>query len=142
MILRRLILTPRLPAVVPVAQGLPVASVPEEFLVTAVRNDVVNVRCLHVPSFLHALHTQRMCFEVLPPGFLPGCSVSPSCGGPYLFRVHRFVPLAELLPRWDKRSATGMPAWLIRLVRHLFKFLSIGDILITGALIIWRYQKC
>lgn len=60
MILRHLILSPGLHAVVAVAQGLPVTSVPEKLLVTTVRNDVVDVRCFDVPAFLHALHTQRV----------------------------------------------------------------------------------
>ena len=60
MILRRLILPPRLDTVMAMAQGLPVAPVPEELLITTVRNDVVDVRCFDVPAFLHALHTQRV----------------------------------------------------------------------------------
>ena len=60
MILGRLILPPRLDTVVSVAQGLPVAPVPEELLVTTVWNDVVDVRRLHVPTFLHALHAKRV----------------------------------------------------------------------------------
>ena len=58
MILGRLILPPRLDTVVPVAQGLPVAPVPEELLITTVRDYMVNIRCLHVSAFLHALRTQ------------------------------------------------------------------------------------
>ena len=40
------------------AQGLPVAPVPEELLITTVRDYMVNIRCLHVSAFLHALRTQ------------------------------------------------------------------------------------
>ena len=58
MILGRLILPPRLDTVVPVAQGLPVAPVPEELLITTVRDYMVNIRCLHVSAFLHTLHAQ------------------------------------------------------------------------------------
>ena len=87
MILRRLILPPRLDTVMAMAQGLPVAPVPEELLITTVRNDVVDVRCLHVPSFLHALHTQWVRLKVLLPGFPPSRSVTSARCGPHLFRM-------------------------------------------------------
>ena len=58
MILRRLILPPRLDTVMAMAQGLPVAPVPEDLLITTVRDYMVNIRCLHVSAFLHALRTQ------------------------------------------------------------------------------------
>ena len=97
MILRRLVLSPRFHAVVPVAQGLPVAPVPEELLVTTVRNDVIHVRRLHEPSFLHALHAQRLCLKVLLPGFLPRTAVASARSGTYLLGVHRLVSVAILL---------------------------------------------
>ena len=87
MVRRRLVLSSRLHAVVTVAQGLPVAPVPEQRHVTTVRNDVVDVRCLHVPSFLHALHTHRVRLKVLLPGLAPSSSVTSSGSGPYLFRM-------------------------------------------------------
>ena len=97
MILRRLILSPRFHAVVPVAKGLPVTSVPEELLITTVRNDVVDVRRLNVPSFLHALYAQRVCLKVLLPGFLPRTAVASARSGTYLLGVHRLVSVAILL---------------------------------------------
>ena len=60
MILGRLILSPGLPRMAPVAQGLPVAPVPEQFHVATMRNDMIHIRCLHVPAFLHALCAQRV----------------------------------------------------------------------------------
>ena len=97
MILRRLILPPRLDTVMAMAQGLPVAPVPEELLVTTMRNDVIDVRCLHEPSFLHALHAQRVCLKVLLPGFLPRTAVASARSRPYLFWMHRLVSVAILL---------------------------------------------
>jgi hypothetical protein len=38
--------------VMAVAQGLPVALVPEELLISSVRDDVINVGCLDVLAFL------------------------------------------------------------------------------------------
>ena len=46
------IFTSRLPRMAPVAQGLPVASVPEQFHITTVWDYVVHIRRLHVPAFL------------------------------------------------------------------------------------------
>ena len=97
MVRRRLVLTPRLHTMVPMTQGLPVASIPEELVVSTVRNDVVDVRRLNVPAFLHALHTQRVRLKVLFPGFLPCCSVTSARSWPNLFRMHCLVTVAVLL---------------------------------------------
>lgn len=58
---------PGLDAVVSVAECLPVAPIPEQRQVTSVRFDVIHIGCLDVPAFLHALHAQRVCFQVLLP---------------------------------------------------------------------------
>ena len=97
MILRRLILPPRLDTVMAMAQGLPVAPVPEELLITTVRNDVIHVRRLNVPAFPHTLHTQRVRLKVLLPGFLPRTAVASARCGTYFFWMHRFVSVAILL---------------------------------------------
>ena len=97
MILRCLVLSPRFYTVVTMAKGLPVAPVPEELLVTTMRNDVIDIRCLHEPSFLHALHAQRVCLKVLLPGFLPRTAVASARSGTYLLGVHRLVSVAILL---------------------------------------------
>ena len=97
MVLRRLILSPRFHAVMTVTQSLPVAPIPEQLHVTTVRNDVVDVRCLHVRPFLHTLHTQRVHLQVLLPGLSPSCSVASARSGPHLFRVHGLMLLAVLL---------------------------------------------
>lgn len=97
MILRRLVLSSRLHAVMAMTQGLPVAPVPEELWVTTMRNDMINVRRLHEPSFLHALHAQRVCLKVLLPGFLPRTAVASARSGTYLLGVHRLVSVAILL---------------------------------------------
>ena len=97
MILRRLILPPRLDTVMAMAQGLPVAPVPEELLITTVRNDVIHVRRLNVPSFLHALYAQRVHLKVLLPGFLPRTAVTSARCGTYFFWMHRLVSVAILL---------------------------------------------
>ena len=118
MILRRLILSPGFHTVVPVAQGLPVAPVPEELLITTVRNDVIHVRRLNVPSFLHALYAQRVHLKVLLPGFLPSAAVPSPRSGPYFLRVQCFVFLTILLPRRHQGCAAGMLAWDLWFRRH------------------------
>lgn len=97
MILRCLVLSPRFHTVVTMAKGLPVAPVPEELLVTTMRNDVIDVRCLHELSFLHALHTQRVRLKILLPSFLPRTAVASTRSGTYLLGVQYFVTVAILL---------------------------------------------
>ena len=79
------------------AESLPVASVPEELLVSTVRNDVIHVRRLYVPAFLHALYAQRVHLKVLLPGFLPRTAVTSARCGTYFFWMHRLVSVAILL---------------------------------------------
>ena len=97
MILRCLVLSPRFHTVVTMAKGLPVAPVPEELLITTVRNDVIHVRRLNVPSFLHALYAQRVHLKVLLPGFLPRTAVASTRSGTYLLGVQYFVTVTILL---------------------------------------------
>ena len=97
MILRRLILPPRLDTVMAMAQGLPVAPVPEELLITTVRNDVIHVRRLNVPSFLHALYAQRVHLKVLLPSPLPSSTVTSAHSRSHLLGVQCFVTLTILL---------------------------------------------
>ena len=118
MIHRRLILSPGLPGMAPVTECLPVAPVPEQFHVTTVRNYMIHIRCLHVPAFLHALRTQRMCLQEGFSCFPPGCSVASAGSGPYLLWVHGLVPFTIFLPRLYQLCATGMPAWYFRSFRH------------------------
>ena len=112
MVLRHLVLSPRLDTVMTMAEGLPVTPVPEELLITAMRNDVVNVRCLHVPSYLRALHAQRVRLKVLLPGFPPSRSVTSARCGPHLFRMQCCMFRAVFLSLWDQSGApllcTGM----------------------------------
>jgi len=43
-----------------VAEWLPVGFVPEQSRITAMRFDVINVCCLHIPTLSHAFSAQRM----------------------------------------------------------------------------------
>ena len=110
---RCVVVRPGLHAVVTVAERLPVALIPEQRPVTSVRNDVVYVSRLDVPAFLHALHTQRMCFQVFLPCFLPCPCVSPRTGASHFLRMHRFVNLTVFGSVWYERRTAGMPAWCL-----------------------------
>ena len=85
MVLWRLVLSSCFHTVMAVAKGLPVTPIPEELLVTTMRNDMVNVRRLHVQPFLHTFHAQGVHFKVLLPGFPPISSVASARCGPHLF---------------------------------------------------------
>lgn len=60
MIHRIVVLSPGLPAVAAVAEGLPVGLIPEQRPVPTVRDDVVHVRGLDEATFLPALRTERV----------------------------------------------------------------------------------
>ena len=53
------------------AKGTPVAPVPKQSLITAVRNDVIDHGGLGVPTTLHALLAERVRLQKSTAGFLP-----------------------------------------------------------------------
>lgn len=100
------------------AKTLPVALVPEQFLVTTVRYDVIHHRSLSVPSQLHALHAQRMALEVGFTCLLPSAAVaSLGCGARHL-RVKRQVLCAVQLAGFHQFRASGLTARNFWSVRH------------------------
>ena len=118
MILRCLVLSPRLHAVVAMTQSLPVAPIPEELLVTTMRNDMVDVRRLNIPAFLHALHTQWVRLKVTLAGSVPcGAVASAACGARVLW-VEGTVLVAVLGAVGNGRSTAGVSAWGIRSLGH------------------------
>ena len=68
---RLLSLSTALAIVVRRTQRLPVALIPEELVVAAVRDDVVDQRCGNDPIFLQAFHAERMASQVGCPRSLP-----------------------------------------------------------------------
>lgn len=102
----------------PVTQCLPVAPVPEQFPVTTVRNDMINVRSLRVLTPLHALLAERMHLKELPAGLLPCTAVATADSGPDLLRVHRFVCVTVLGPGRNQCRAAGMLARHLGFHRH------------------------
>ena len=101
-------------AVVPVAKCLPVGFVPEQPVIATVWYNVVDIRGLHVPPFLHALHAQGMRFQVPLPCLLPPAAVAASGCSPCLLWVEGLVLLTILVPVWNKFRTPRMPAWCVR----------------------------
>ena len=61
------------------AKGTPVAPVPEQSLITTMRDDMVNDRGLGVLAALHALLAERVCLQKQLAGLLP-CPVIAAAG--------------------------------------------------------------
>jgi hypothetical protein len=78
-IFRILIFIPGLDGVMTVTKRLPVALIPEELLVSSMRNDVIDVGCLDVLAFLHALYTEGMRLKVTLACSLPCPAVASAC---------------------------------------------------------------
>ena len=87
LILRGVIVSPCLNAVMPVTERLPVVLIPEQGVVTAMRNDMIHIRCLDVASLFHAFHAQRMRFKITLAGFVPCSTVTSAACGAYILRV-------------------------------------------------------
>lgn len=66
----------RLMVMAALAKGLPVRFVPEQFLITAMRFDMVNDRCRDETAFGFATDAPRMTFQEKLPGLLPLPSVA------------------------------------------------------------------
>lgn len=114
MIFRCLILIPCLDGVMAVAERLPVALIPEELLVSSVRNDVVHVCCLDVLAFFHALHAERVRLKVTLACPLPCLAIASACCRPHLLWVLRFVQLTVLLSVGNEGGAAWMTAGCVR----------------------------
>ena len=112
------VLGQRLLIVAALAESLPVVLVPEKFLVSTVRNDVIHHRCPDVLALLGALHTEWMCFEIRLSGFLPPSVVSTLRRRAGYFRVERQVLLTVELAAFHQLRAAGMMTRCLWSVRH------------------------
>lgn len=101
-----------------VAQRSPVALIPEQLRITAMGNHVVNVRCLDVPAFLHALFAERMGKEEPLPCLLPLVPVATGGRGAALLFLKVPVLLTILLSPFHEVRAPWGSAWLLRCLRH------------------------
>ena len=99
------------------AQALPVALIPEQFLVAAVWNNVIHNRCFGVASLLSTFRTQRVALKERFACLLPAAAVAALCGRPCYLRMERPVFLAKLCSRLHKRWTSGMStgnSWSLR----------------------------
>lgn len=104
--------------VVLLAQGLPIATIPEQSLVTTMWDDMVNNRCPVIHAFRRALHAERMCSEEQFAGFLP-CAVIPTFSGrPYCLWVKGKMFIAVLRSIGHESSAAGVMAGCVGSVRQ------------------------
>jgi len=76
MVRRSAVLQAGLLIVVGFAQRLPVTLIPEQTLVTAMRNNVIDNRRPHIPALGHTLDAERMGSEILFPCPLPGVPIA------------------------------------------------------------------
>ena len=95
------------------AKALPVALVPEQAPVAAMRNDVIHHRGRGVPSSLKALNAEGMLPEIRFADLLPFDAIAPAARRPYVLRVQRLVLFTVSLGRLDQRGAARMPAWFV-----------------------------
>ena len=93
------------------AQRLPVVSVPEQFGVTAVGNDVVDHSGLDQLALRLAPGTQGVRMEESCAGLLPAATVSLLGGGLGVVRVERSMLLAVRLTVGDQPTTAGVLAW-------------------------------
>ena len=103
---------------------LPITTIPEEFLVTAVRNDVINDRCSHNLSLLLASDTQRVSIEEDPSSLLPPSIVSFlfCCFGIVVVELDVFLTVESSVR--NRPPATRMLARCIRSAGHYYSLLN------------------
>ena len=134
----------RLLIVAALAESLPVVLIPEKFLVTTVRNDVIHDRCPDVLALLGALHTERMCFKIRLPGFLPTSVVSTLCCWPGGFWVERQVLLTVEPAGFHQLRTAGVMARCLLSVRHgpvLPRKTSLTEVTVSTDLVVIYIQQ-
>ena len=115
-----------LDAVVSVAEGLPVAFIPEECLVSTVRNDVVNVCGLDISPLPLALHTKWMGGQITLAGLLPATVISAGCCRANLLRVYSFMLLAVPGPERNQCRTSRMLTWSVWSVGYESRLLPVA----------------
>ena len=113
-----MILVSCLDTVMPVAEALPVALMPEQHVVSPMRFDVIHIGRLDISSFLHALHTQRVRFQITLTGFVPCGTVASTACGACLLRMEGTMLLTVFCSVRNKCCTAGMLAWRVGSVGH------------------------
>lgn len=112
------VLLPRLLIVTWLTEALPVALIPEQLLVSAMRNNVIHHSCLGIASLLHALHTQWMFPKVRFAYSLPLAGIASAAGRSDSLRVQCFVLLTVFRSWFNQHRTARMAAWHLWLPRH------------------------
>ena len=118
LIYRSLILAPCLSVMAALAQRTPVAPVPEQVLITAMRNDVVDDGSSGVLAVLHAFLAERVYLQEKPAGLLPRPVIASAGSRPYFLRMQWPVQIAVLGTGRDQRGTAGMLTRHFRFGRH------------------------
>lgn len=119
-----MILVACLDTVVTMAKALPVVLIPEEDLVSSVRNDMIHISSFNIPTFFQALHAQRMGFKVTLACFVPSAVVaSASCGACFLW-VEGTVFVTVLRAIGNKCCTAGVLARCVWSAWHWLRLLS------------------
>lgn len=99
------------------AERLPVALIPEQFLVTTVWDNVIHNRCFGIASLLPAFRTQWVALKERFACLLPAAAVAALCGRPCYLRMERLVFLAKLCSRLNQFRTAGVSTrdtWSLR----------------------------
>ena len=97
---------------------LPICLIPEEFRITAVRNNVVHNRCRCCFAFFPAHRTQRMGSQKPQPCFLPSATIPTLRRGLSIRSMKRCMFRAVRLSVGNQRRAARMFAGCVWSSRH------------------------
>ena len=99
-----------------VAEALPIALIPEQGAVAAMRDDMIHIGRLDIAPLFHALHTQRMRFKITLAGFVPCSTVASASGRACVLRMEGTMLITVFCAVGNERCAAGMLAWGVRSV--------------------------
>ena len=117
-VFRGLVLCPSLDIMVFLTENLPVAPIPEQLLISAVRNNVIDHCGFSILALRHTPDAQGVSRKIGFTDFLPRTTVSSTHSTPYFLRMQRFVLLAVLGSRGNQFRTTRMAAWDFRTRGH------------------------
>ena len=101
------------------AERLPVCLIPEQLLISPVRNNVIHDCCRDELSLCLTECAKRMLFQEDGPCFLPAAIISPgSCAAAQTVTAPLHMNLTINLPLYSKLRASRIPAGSSGFIRH------------------------